>query len=402
MGAGDRFGPLRAPAGKLKRFLLAALAASLVITAVQYAVQYSNQSPPWWQVLAEWVLILSACAVLWFGQRFPVAACAYVLVATGVHFTLGAVDVALMMVLLMVGLYAVAARGRLVAATVLGTLTVAGVGMGTLGGNEEITVAALFMLAGWVVAVIALGTSSSTRRAYLREAEGRVAAAQHGREEEALRRATEERLRIARELHDVIGHNISLINVQAGAALHRLKKDPVQAEEALGAIKTASRETLRELRTTLGVLRQVDEDAPTAPAAGLARLADLVAYAELAGLDVRSDTAGEPRELPVEVDLAAFRIMQESLTNVTRHAAAASVALRVVYGVTGVRVEVDDDGAGAPSRRNDAGGEGTGNGIRGMRERARALGGELTAGPRPDGGFRVRAYLPYKAEEISG
>ncbi|WTW97593.1 sensor histidine kinase [Streptomycetaceae bacterium NBC_01309] len=402
MGAGDRSGPLRAPTGKLKRFLLAALAASLVITAVQYAAQYSNQSPPWWQVLAEWVLILSACAVLWFGQRFPVAACAYVLVATGMHFTLGAVDVALMMVLLMVGLYAVAARGRLVAASVLGALTVAGVGMGTVGGNEEITVAALFMLAGWVVAVIALGTSSNTRRAYLREAEGRVAAAQHGREEEALRRATEERLRIARELHDVIGHNISLINVQAGAALHRLKKDPVQAEEALGAIKTASRETLRELRTTLGVLRQVDEDAPTAPAAGLARLADLVAYAELAGLDVHSETAGEPRELRVEVDLAAYRVMQESLTNVTRHAAAASVVLRIVYGVTGVRVEVDDDGAGAPRKRKDAGGEGTGNGIRGMRERARALGGELTAGPRPEGGFRVRAYLPYKAEEISG
>ncbi|WP_436772923.1 sensor histidine kinase [Yinghuangia sp. YIM S09857] len=402
MGAGDRFGLLRAPEGRLRRFLLIALVASLAITAVQYAVQYSNQSPSWWQVVAEWLLILSACAALWFGQRFPVAACAYVLAATGIHFVFGAVDVALMMVLLMVALYAVAARGLLTAAVVIGALTVCLVGMGTLGGNDEITTAALFMLAGWVVAVIALGASSNTRRAYRQEAEARLATAQRGREEEALRRATEERLRIARELHDVIGHNISLINVQAGAALHRLKKDPAQAEEALGAIKTASRETLRELRTTLGVLRQVDEDAPTAPAAGLARLADLVAYAELAGLDVRSETDGEPRELPVEVDLAAFRIMQESLTNVTRHAAAASVVLRVVYGITGVRVEVDDDGAGAPRKRKDAGGEGTGNGIRGMRERARALGGELTAGPRPGGGFRVRAYLPYEAEENSG
>ncbi|MGW0660484.1 sensor histidine kinase [Streptodolium elevatio] len=402
MGAGDRSGSRRGFSGNLERFLLVALAASLAISAVQYAVQYSNQSPPWWQVLAEWVLILSACAVLWFGQRFPVAACTYVLVATGAHFVFGAVDVALMMALLMVALYAVAARGRLAAATVLGAATVAGVGVGTLGGNEEITLAALFMLAGWVVAVIALGASSNTRRAYRQEAEARLATAQRGREEEALRRATEERLRIARELHDLIGHNISLINVQAGAALHRLKKDPAQVEEALGAIKTASRETLRELRTTLGVLRQVDEDAPTAPAAGLARRADLVAYAELAGLDVRSETEGQPRELPVEVDLAAFRIMQESLTNVTRHAAAASVVLRVVYGVTGVRVEVADDGAGSPRRAKEPAGEGSGNGIRGMRERARALGGELTAGPLPGGGFRVRAYLPYEAEEISG
>lgn len=398
MGAGDRFGLPRIPAGRLERFLLAALAAAIAATAVQYAVV----APPWWRILIEWVLLLSALGALWLGRRYPVAACTYLFFATAVYFILGRVDGPLMMILLMVALYNVAARGRVVAATVLGLVTVVCVGVGTVSGNDEVTIAALFMLAGWVVAVVALGVSSNTRRAYLREAEARLTAAQRGREEEALRRATEERLRIARELHDVIGHNISLINVQAGAALHRLKKDPAQAEEALGAIKTASRETLRELRTTLGVLRQVDEDAPTAPAAGLARLADLVAYAELADLDVRAETVGDPRELPVEVDLAAFRIMQESLTNVTRHAAAASVVLRVVYGVTGVRVEVDDDGAGSPRKRGDTGGEGTGNGIRGMRERARALGGELTAGPRPEGGFRVRAYLPYETQEVPG
>ncbi|NUU20977.1 MAG: sensor histidine kinase [Streptomycetaceae bacterium] len=398
-----RLPSLSLPARRTERVLVAALGLALVATLVQYAVV----APSWGRWAADWALIGSSCAALAFTRSRPVAVCLYVLAATGVYFVFGGVDAPLLMLLLMAAIYGVAAGGRVVAAAVLGAVVVLGTTLGTLAGNDEITVAALFMLAGWVVAMIALGNARNTRRAYLREADARLAAAERGREEEARRRATEERLRIARELHDVIGHNISLINVQAGAALHRIKKDPGQAEDALGAIKDASRETLRELRTTLGVLRQVDEDAPTEPAAGLARLADLVAYAELAGLEVRDETAGEPRELAVEVDLAAYRIMQEALTNVTRHAAAGSVVLRVVYGVTGVRVEVDDDGAGAPGnlakqtdrhrdRHND--GTGGGHGIRGMRERARALGGELTAGPRPGGGFRVRAYLPYETE----
>jgi signal transduction histidine kinase len=392
------------PAGRSERVFVAALAAALAATLVQYVVV----APSAGRWIVDWLIILGSCGALAFARRQPVAVCLVLLAATGVYFVFGGVDAPLLLLLLMAALYAVAASGRLVAAAVLGAVIALGMSFGTLAGNDEITAAALFMMAGWLVAMIALGNARNTRRAYLREADARLAAAERGREEEARRRATEERLRIARELHDVIGHHISLINVQAGAALHRLKKDPAQAEEALGSIKTASRETLRELRTTLGVLRQVDEDAPTAPAAGLARVADLVAYAELAGLRVRDETDGEPRGLPVEVDLAAYRIMQESLTNVTRHAAATSVVLRVVYGVTGVRVEVEDDGTGPPAKagRNAAGNTsgdaeravGGGNGIRGMRERARALGGDLAAGPRPGGGFRVRAYLPYETE----
>lgn len=129
----------------------------------------------------------------------------------------------------------------------------------------------------------------------------------------------------------MIGHNISMINVQAGAALHRLKKDPAQAEEALGAIKAGSRETLRELRATLGVLRRVDEAAPTAPAPGLARVDELVASAKLAGRTVRIARTGVERPLPAPVDLAAYRIMQESLTNAARHSGAGRVSVRLSY-----------------------------------------------------------------------
>ena len=228
-------------------------------------------------------------------------------------------------------------------------------------------------------------------------AEGRRA-----RAEEQRRRASEERLRIARELHDVLAHNISMINVQAGVALH-LMDQPGEDREAgtraaLTAIKSASKEALAEMRSVIGVLRQQGEEVPRAPAAGLDRLPELAAQAETAGLRVRVDTEGTARPLPAQVDLAAYRIVQESVTNVTRHAGAsrfAPVTVRILldYRPEAVGVQVDDDGKGPQG--DPAGG---GSGIEGMRERAHALGGEFTAGPRPGGGFRVRALLPVGAE----
>ncbi|MCT9004613.1 sensor histidine kinase [Streptomyces rhizosphaerihabitans] len=234
------------------------------------------------------------------------------------------------------------------------------------------------MLTGWLVAVVALGI---VRR-------GRVA---YGEEETRLR-AAEERLRIDRELHDVVGHNISMINVQAGAALYRLKKDPAQAEEALGAIKAGSREALRELRATLGVLRQVDEEAPSAPEPGLARAEELVASARPAGLTVRIERSGAERPLSAPVDLAVYRIMQESLTNAAKHSGAGRFMIQLAYRDGELTLTVEDDGGGAPAC--PAGSVG-GSGIAGMTERARALGGELTADPRPKDGFTMRARLPY-------
>jgi signal transduction histidine kinase len=218
----------------------------------------------------------------------------------------------------------------------------------------------------------------------------RIAEQQRIDAEAARRRASEERLRIARELHDVLAHDISLINVQAGVALHLMDERPEQARTALTAIKQASKDALRELRSTLDVLRQVDEAPPRHPATGLARLDELVAGAAAAGLRVRTEVEGAARALPPEVDLAAFRIVQEGLTNATRHAGPGTTAtVLVAYGAGDLTVQVEDDGRGGGT-----GAPGGGNGIPGMRERATALGGRLEAGPRTGGGFRVRATIP--------
>ena len=216
--------------------------------------------------------------------------------------------------------------------------------------------------------------------------------------EEARRRASEERLRIARELHDVLAHNISLINVQAGVALHLIDEQPEQARTALAAIKQASKEALGELRSVLSILRQVDETPPRSPAPSVARLDGLVSRASAAGLQVRTEVSGTPRTLPAGVDLAAFRIVQEALTNVARHAGGATATIRVGYGERDLTVQVDDNGNGT----GQGGTSGGGNGIPGMRERASALGGELEAGPLEGGGFRVLARLPLNGAKVEG
>jgi signal transduction histidine kinase len=201
------------------------------------------------------------------------------------------------------------------------------------------------------------------------------------------RQGSEERLRIARDLHDVLGHHISLINVQAGVALYLMDDDPEQARSALTAIKQSSRDLLREMRSTLGVLRGVDEEPPHDPVAGLSRLDDLVEATRAAGLPVTVEIGGEPRELPPSVDTAAYRIIQEALTNARKHAGPAQASVLLTYTEDGITMRIDDDGTGP------AGTTGGGDGIPGMRERAAALGGTLTAGPRPGGGFRVDAHL---------
>jgi len=210
------------------------------------------------------------------------------------------------------------------------------------------------------------------------------------REEEARRRTSEERLRIARELHDVLAHDISLINVQAGVALHLLEERPEQARTALTAIKAASKDALGELRSVLEVLRQNDEGAPRAPTVGLDHLDRLVSGAAAAGIDVRVVTEGTVRVLPAGIDLAAFRIVQEALTNVTRHAGPATATVSLDYGESELTVQVEDDGRGVATSN----GSGAGSGIAGMRERVNALGGRLEAGPLPGRGFRVRASFP--------
>jgi signal transduction histidine kinase len=235
-----------------------------------------------------------------------------------------------------------------------------------------------------------LAGASKARGEYLAEMAKVRAERARAREEQEKRQTSEERLRIARELHDVLGHHLSLINVQAGVGLHLMDSRPEQAREALTAIKTASSEALREVRAVLGVLRPEEEAAPRQPALGLDRLDDLTADA---GLPVKTTVTGERRPLPAEVDRAAYRIVQEALTNVRRHAPAGSAEVCVSYEPAQLRLAVRNTPGGSTPT-----GEAGGSGIAGMRARAEALGGTLEAGPVDGGGFLVSAVLP--AEEL--
>ncbi|WP_338071014.1 sensor histidine kinase [Actinomadura bangladeshensis] len=353
-----------------------------------------NTGAPTRMPLYGWTLMAVACGALYFRLSHPIAVAVVTFAACGVFYPLTEPDGPLV-IAFVIALYTAAAEGHLLSAGVLAAVSITVTVIADRRDDiNHLADAASFLLAGWFVAVIAIGGVVRNRRAYLREAEERARVAERGREAEARRRAVEERLRIARELHDVLGHNISLINVQATAALHGLRREPERAEDALTAIKQASKDTLREMRATLGVLRQVDEAAPVTPAPGLARLAELTSGISAAGLTIRTKIEGDPRPLPAEADLAAYRIVQEALTNVTRHSSASTATVRVGYADDEVTVSVEDDGV--PS---SAGASGDGSGIRGMRDRAASLGGALEAGPGPDGGFAVRARLPLRPEE---
>jgi signal transduction histidine kinase len=243
-------------------------------------------------------------------------------------------------------------------------------------------------LAGWLLAV-AIAAEATRIRAE------RAAATRASRQLDQRRQQSEERLRIARDLHDVIGHNISLINVQASVGLDLMDSQPERARAALTAIKSASKEALQELRTMLTPLRGDDDDvAPRSPAPGLARLPELIELTRAAGLGVEVEITGTAPPLPAAVHLAAYRIIQESLTNVARHAGRARVTVRVTYDDADVHVEIDDHGTASAEGPAAIG---TGSGITGMRERATALGGDLSAGFRRGGGFRVSARLPVRS-----
>jgi signal transduction histidine kinase len=328
-----------------------------------------------------WALVVTSAAALSLRRVHPVAVLACTLVACVLYYPLTGPGSPILLTF-MVAMFSVGEAGLPLVGACAGALALGLTVLGEVASpRRHLDDIALFLLAGWLVACVAVGGVVRTRRAYLREAERRA--------------ATEERLRIARELHDVLGHDLSLINVQASAALHRMDKVDRGGEEpsraALSAVKEASGRALRELRGTLGALRQVDELPPLRPSAGLAALPELLDRSRATGLEVRGTVTGEVREVPPSVDLAAYRIVQEALTNVSRHAGASRVDVRVaVRTVDGeVEVRVADDGGGS-----SADGSAAGNGLRGMAERAAALGGSLEAGERPEGGFLVRARLP--------
>jgi signal transduction histidine kinase len=320
--------------------------------------------------------------------RFPVLVFAVTGVATILYRALGYPN-GPFVIALVIAIFNAVRQGHRVAAWIGSAVGAVGYFVldRLIGWHDNPQLAPTLGVAAWLLVVITVADLVRIRRE-------RTVDAARSRAEEVRRRESEERLRVARELHDVLAHNISLINVQAGVALHLIDERPEQARIALAAIKDASKDALGELRSVLGVLRAPDDEAPRAPAPSLTHLDGLVAQAAAAGLTVELAVDGDPRPLPAPVDLAAFRIVQEALTNVTRHAGTAQRAtVHVRYDAGGVSVQIDDDGAGVPVRAG-ASTVGTGSGIRGMRERASALGGTLEAGPRLGGGFRVSATLP--------
>ncbi|WP_369253187.1 sensor histidine kinase [Geodermatophilus amargosae] len=248
----------------------------------------------------------------------------------------------------------------------------------------------VFFRIGASVMSAALGESVRSRREVAAEALQRAELAERTREQEARARVDEERLRIAREVHDTVAHALAVITVQSGVTAHVLDRRPDRAREALEAIARTSSEALQDMRAVLGVLR---DDDGRSPHPGLGRIGELAARAREAGLDVHLQAASPPPPVPGAVGGAVYRILQEAITNVIRHAGPTRVRVAVDYGTDAVQVRVTDDGP-REGPGTAPGTDGTGRGIVGMRERCRLLGGEFDAGPRPGGGFAVSARLP--------
>ena len=334
---------------------------------------------------AAFVLVGVACLVLAWRRRFPAAVLGVSVAAATVYTVLGWVNGSIV-VAPMIAVYTVASLTDLRRAVMygLGTLVVLGPAsiavnpLGTFGGG-------VIILPFMTAAVVVAGIAVANRRAYVESIRDRA-------EQDARRRIDEERLRIARELHDVVAHTMATINVQAGVAAHVLPTRPEAVAESLQVIKAASKEGLRELRAILNVLRQADDADPTQPAPGTAQLEALIAGARQAGLDTTLSVTGKPVPLPAAVDLAAYRIVQESLTNAIRHAGPATAAVALGYARDELRIDVTDTGRGPALAASSNGGHG----LAGMRERAVTVGGTLETGPGPAGGFRVAARLPLR------
>jgi signal transduction histidine kinase len=330
-------------------------------------------------------------------RRFPGAVLALV-VGSGLAFAALDLPPDLLGVAILVAVYSVAAYGSwsvalaglagVEVALVAVQLTPGRTGADTLVGNLGVVAAA------WL-----LGRFAHNYRTYAARLEERTTELEQARDELARRAVTEERLRLARELHDVVAHAMSVIAVQSGVGAHVADTNPQEAAKALAAIEATSRAALEELRRLLGVLRQEDEpQGALAPVPGLADLDSLLAEVGKAGLAVKLQINGTRPPLPAGVDLSAYRIVQEALTNVVKHAGPAHAQVVVGYRDHEVTVEVTDDGRGAVPPASD-GRVGSGHGLIGMRERVQAFGGDLQTGPRPGGGFRVAARLPFAADQ---
>jgi signal transduction histidine kinase len=374
-----------------------ALAVTIVLVFASYAEAHPTKPNSYFTgghhlphtPIAAFLLVIVAGVALAWRYRYPRTVLCFTTAAVAVYSMLGYVNGAALLIPA-VAMWAFATTAA-IRQSVIWAVAVTAVLMGATALNNPFGPIG----GGWVLvpADIAVamfgGIAVGNRRAY-------VAAQRERAEREARRQIDEERLRIARELHDVVAHTMATINVQASAATQLLTRSPEQAAVSLAAIRSASREGLRELRAILNVLRHADEPADsTEPTSGLIRLDALAAGVRQAGLPVTVTVTGRPHPLPAVTDLAAFRIIQEALTNSIRHAGPATASVHVCYGDGDLRVEIADTGRGAPPRSEESGiSAGSGHGLRGMRERAAAAGGTIEIGPGPTGGFLVAARFP--------
>jgi signal transduction histidine kinase len=347
----------------------------------------------------SWLVTAVVYAALVAGRRFPLGTVAIavigsvVLMADGMAYplTLPAVFYALYLVALGAGPGRTLVVGVTVKAALLGASLVTHPGITG------------FVILLWAALAVTTGSAARSYRAYVAEVEKRARQAEQAREDEANRRVAEERLRIARELHDAVGHHVALINVQAGALACLLDdEDLIQARESVAHIQRASEEALEELRLTVGLLREpgaLEQAEPVEPVLGLDRLEELICSFAGAGLQVTREVTGQARSLPETVELTVYRVIQESLTNTRKHADCDTAVVRLGYAPGALRLAVEDEGKAVTqgSRRTLEG-----HGIVGMRERVAALGGRLSAGPRPGGGYRVLAELPLRVAGIEG
>ena len=362
----------------------------------------SGTSAPlrWWPGV---LLTGVACAALLKRREHPRAVAVLAAVCACVVTALGYLPTVLLLGPLMLALYALADRtDRRTANTVALTTIVLVSVLAMLAGPHQPIALTVIGPAALLLLPTALGTVARLRRAYLEAVQARADHAERTREEEARHRVAEERMRIARELHDVVAHHLALANAQAGTAAHLARSHPEQAQKLLAELTATTSSALRELKATVGLLRQTDDpDAPLQPAPGLAQLPELTASLASVGLTVTTTTRGQTRPLSPAVDLTAFRIVQEALTNVTKHAATKTASVQLTYTCDRLTITVTDDLDQTGKLRPVAAASATpggGFGLIGMRERARSVDGTLQAGPRPEGGYQVTAELPLHPE----
>jgi signal transduction histidine kinase len=370
----------------------------LVVTALPLATRplTAGQHP---SDVWAYLLVAAMCVPFVFHRRYPVAAIAVasgalILYAVGRYSAYPGIPI----FVLVAGISLHSTRRRALLAAGLGAVAIS---VGVWLQPENVATASTWVASLLAVAVAWLwGENLRNRRARWAAMEERARRLEAEREERDRQAVTDERLRIARELHDVVAHSMSVIAVQSGVANHVIDSRPAQARQALATIEATSRSALVELRRLLGVLRQGDDPvASLEPNPGMAEIGRLADQIRSAGVKVELKIEGEPGDLPPGVDLSAFRIAQEGLTNVLRHGGGVARVL-VRYSPGAVAVEIADDGrAGAA---DEAPAEGTGHGLIGMRERVAVFGGELTAGPVPGGGYRMAARLPYAAAAGTG